>query len=361
MKDYDVIVIGGGPAGCYAALASATRGCRVAIFEEHLSIGWPRHDPGWLMQCAFTESIINFLGRRVPWIKVHEYHVIDAESSNVIEKSTLGGYLVRRDLLEKELAALCLKVGSELYIGIKVSKLIRKGRDVESIETNSTVIPRARARIFICADGIRSADNGFAVSEGICQRGKVRQGLSYLLANANVDKGVIEHFLSINPNLNYRCFWPHHNNTCFFDCPSSTVYKEIKEMQDNPISLKIRNAYPVEVNGYNIASSGKRGEYFQNIIRNNVIFIGNASGGSGNIHGMIQGRYAGIVAASAIKDKDTSEKKLAEYQDLVNSTLSKAPFFWFSAREDFGSFDNWFKKFEESTNRIEATELIDNI
>ena len=94
------------------------------------------------------------------------------------------------------------------------------------------------------------------------------------------------------------------------------------------------------------------------MVKNNVIFIGNASGGSGNIHGMIQGHFAGIIASSAIIDKDISEERLTQYENSVNKTLVKAPFFWFSAREDFGSFDNWFRKFEESTNEIKASELI---
>ncbi|MBW1802101.1 MAG: NAD(P)/FAD-dependent oxidoreductase, partial [Deltaproteobacteria bacterium] len=33
MADFDIIVIGGGPAGCYAGLTAAAKGCRVAIFE----------------------------------------------------------------------------------------------------------------------------------------------------------------------------------------------------------------------------------------------------------------------------------------------------------------------------------------
>jgi flavin-dependent dehydrogenase len=102
MSDFDVIVIGGGPAGCYAALSAATKGSRVAIFEEHGAIGWPRHDPGWLMESQFSKSVISAVGKTIPWNRVEEYKVCTAESGDLVGKSTLGGYLVRRDLLEKQ-------------------------------------------------------------------------------------------------------------------------------------------------------------------------------------------------------------------------------------------------------------------
>ena len=91
MSEFDVIVIGGGPAGCYAGLAAATKGCKVAIFEEHGAIGWPRHDPGWLMRSDFTKSVLSAVEKAVPWTKVDEYRVCRAESGDLVEKSALGG------------------------------------------------------------------------------------------------------------------------------------------------------------------------------------------------------------------------------------------------------------------------------
>ncbi len=93
------------------------------------------------------------------------------------------------------------------------------------------------------------------------------------------------------------------------------------------------------------------------MVRDNILFVGDASGGAGNIHGMIQGQFAGTVAASAIKEHDLSEARLSEYQDLIAGTLGKAPFFYFSAREDFGAFDEWFRQVEDASKGMEATEL----
>ena len=309
------------------------------------------------MESEFAKSIINAVGKEVLSTRMKEFRVYNAESGDLIEKSTSGGYLVRRDLLEKRIAALAMQAGASLYLRTKVTKLTRKEGKVEGVETNSDIIPRAKGKIFICADGIRSSSNGFAVSEGLCQKGEVQPGISYLLANADVSAGIVEHFLSSDPLLNYRCFWAHGNGLCYLSFPVSTAFHELRERRDNVIFRKIKNAYPLEISGYASASSGKGGEYFKNIVRDNIIFVGDASGGGGNIHGMIQGHFAGTVAASAIKDNDISGARLSEYQDLVVNTLGKTPFFWFSAREDFGSFNDWFREFEESTKGIKATEL----
>lgn len=207
MSEYDVIIIGGGPTGCYAALSAATNGLRVALFEEHGAIGWPRHDPGWLMETRFAASLIKTFGQRVPWTKVKEYRVLKPESGDLYETIVKGGYLIRRDLLEKEIASLAIRRGAEFHLKTKIMNIATLGGRAEAIETNSSIIPRASAQIIICADGIRSAGVGFAVKEGMCQKGDARGGVSYLLSNAEVTGGIIEHFISSDPLLHYRCFF----------------------------------------------------------------------------------------------------------------------------------------------------------
>ncbi|MDE7142519.1 MAG: FAD-dependent oxidoreductase, partial [Muribaculaceae bacterium] len=38
-NDYDIIVAGGGPAGCAAAIAAASRGCRTLLIEATGNLG----------------------------------------------------------------------------------------------------------------------------------------------------------------------------------------------------------------------------------------------------------------------------------------------------------------------------------
>jgi len=52
-KRYDVLIIGGGPAGCWSAQRLARAGLRAAVIEEHPVIGKPRHCTGIIGREAF--------------------------------------------------------------------------------------------------------------------------------------------------------------------------------------------------------------------------------------------------------------------------------------------------------------------
>ena len=53
--EFDVVIIGGGPAGLIAARDLAAAGARAVVLEEHASIGSPVHCTGVLGLDAFDE------------------------------------------------------------------------------------------------------------------------------------------------------------------------------------------------------------------------------------------------------------------------------------------------------------------
>ena len=65
IEGFDIIVIGAGPAGCYAAKTIAECGLRTLILEEHGTIGLPRHCSGWLIGAKFTDEIVDVIKDRI--------------------------------------------------------------------------------------------------------------------------------------------------------------------------------------------------------------------------------------------------------------------------------------------------------
>jgi len=61
LTDSDVVVVGAGPCGSFAAFAAAKLGADVVVYEEHKKIGVPAHCPGHL-----SLSGLRRLGLKLP-------------------------------------------------------------------------------------------------------------------------------------------------------------------------------------------------------------------------------------------------------------------------------------------------------
>ena len=113
--NYDVIVVGAGPAGSAAARECATRGLSVLCIEEHGTIGYPVQCAGLLSTAAFTEcrvpterSVLN----RVTGARV----ISGAGSELLIDAKETKAVVVDRGTLDREMAEAAAGAGAEFRL-----------------------------------------------------------------------------------------------------------------------------------------------------------------------------------------------------------------------------------------------------
>lgn len=162
--DYDVIVVGGGPAGCAVARDVAAAGFRVLVAEEHQQIGEPLQCAGLISERALALSGVTdgVVLHRLTGARVHAPggQLLDLQGERVYALA------VDRVRFDRELALQAEKSGAEVHTGARVAdiELVPGGVRVNIIyrsELRPGVVEisgakRLTCRLLVGADGHKS-------------------------------------------------------------------------------------------------------------------------------------------------------------------------------------------------------------
>ncbi len=117
--EYDVIVVGAGPAGAEAARAAARGGLRTLLVEEHPTVGVPSHCTGKLSHHAFAEFEIP------PTLALNAVSAAVFHSPGGvavrIRRETVDSYVVDRVAFDRWLAARAADAGAEVVAGVRIT------------------------------------------------------------------------------------------------------------------------------------------------------------------------------------------------------------------------------------------------
>ncbi len=153
--EYDVVVVGAGPAGSMAAKYAAREGVNVLMIEEHATIGQP-------VQCSGIISTRAYEGCEVPSLLTkHEIrgacvHAPDGRVLSIDGRRTMA-YVIDRRELDRAMAIEALHAGAAALVKTRYSGFRREGNDIVVNAINHGEPLAIRTRVLIGADGVQSA------------------------------------------------------------------------------------------------------------------------------------------------------------------------------------------------------------
>ncbi len=154
-SEYDVVIVGGGPAGLTAARAAAGAGVDVLLVETHREIGKP-------LLCAegiSVEGLSQVVEPDDDWIcsRITGIKLISPNGECLYMDHPEAGFTIDRTRFEPHLARMAVDAGAEIVTDCRADDPVRDNGRFTSISLFSEGARRdVRFRILIAADGVES-------------------------------------------------------------------------------------------------------------------------------------------------------------------------------------------------------------
>jgi digeranylgeranylglycerophospholipid reductase len=324
MNNYDIVVVGAGPAGCLAGKTAAEKGAAVLIVEEHLQIGLPNHCSGGfrILSGPNKEDLDAILGEIDPRVVLtrEKRRRIWSPSGKLYEytREEGSGYRLDRSSFDFELAKLAVRAGARIMLQTTVIDLIREDGFVRGVITNSKTLPKIHAKVVIAADGCLSQLKGIPKWEGMAYTDirVVPTILCDVSGVKDVEPGIDEFQLDPLAKRGWHHIVPLDKYSGNADFASMREFEQLKAGKW-VLSRKLRECSILKMRG--ASHVFPMGRMLPKKIKNGLILSGDACGLMGNSNALISGKLAGQAAATAIEMGDVSEEGLGIYDELMKT------------------------------------------
>jgi len=326
----DVIVIGGGPCGVFAAFNLAKHGVNVTVYEEHKEIGVPSHCAGHLsikgLKNLGFHSFPNGIVENVFYGAI--FHSPKGRSFS-IRFPKPATCVVNRALFDKYIAEMAKEVGVQFYLDSRVESLIVEHGFVKGISIlKGGKYNQKFAKIVIDAEGISSRILKLTGLSPLKNHALV-YGVQAEVDNVkNMTPDMVEIFLGNEYALGfYAWLIPKTDEKAKIGLATKTGNpKELlkKLMFTHPVaSKKLCNSRLLQTNFHCLTLGGPIPKAYTN----GFLAVGDVASqvkpttGGGVILGMTCARIAAEVALEALSANNFSAEFLSTYQERCDKIL----------------------------------------
>ena len=324
MESYDIVIVGGGPAGSSAAMTAAKAGLSVLMVEKRAEIGSPKRcgeglsksalermglekDDSWVCRTVLGASAYAPNGKKI-----------------TIDYKGPEGWVIERKVFDKWLAKKAVHAGAKVLAKTDAVSLIKEDGKVSGVTLESGGKKwDVHAKLVIAADGVESKMAREAGIDTTLRLVDVASGVQFEMAGVDIDPDRIElYFGNDVAPAGYAWIFPKGKNEANVGIgvrkpwSKKTALEYLNDFVESKPGLKKGSI--VEVNGGGVPV----GALMEDMVADNFMIVGDAAHQVNPIHGggiaesFVAGRMASQIASQAIRKGDTSKEALSEYNRI---------------------------------------------
>jgi digeranylgeranylglycerophospholipid reductase len=359
MRDVDVLVVGGGPAGCVAAWEAAAAGAgHVVLAERDRAIGAP-------VRCAEgvgSAGLREFLNPDgAPWVSRRISKVIfwSPDDTEVVLASDDVGYILDRTRFEPALADEAARAGAEIRIATEVVHLERRAGRWDATLRGPAGDETWSARVVIGADGVETMVGRWAGLDTRVAAREMESCAQYVVGNIGFDPDAI--CLHFGPGVapgGYAWIFPKGVGVANVGLGIVSLRSDGRNARQYLDDYIARHFPAGTVTGLTVGGV-IAGTTLKRTVTDGVLLAGDAAhmlnplSGGGIVTAMKAGRLAGRHAARAVRAGDTSAAALEAYHREWMKLLGNAHTLYHRLKEAIHGYDDaFFNKLARTVNDI---------
>ena len=195
--DHDAIVIGGGPAGLFAAIEIAKKRYDVRILEEHERFGEPDHCAGLLSASGVKRLGVNLPNEAVQNTVSGASIYSPSGHSITIERGKREAYVIDRRRFDAWLAERAVELGAEITTNTKASEFVKAELYNHRIRVKGDINTDLTSRAYVIAEGSRCRLSG-SIGIPTVQKSSKYPAFQYEVSGVDIDDEMVEMFYGRN-------------------------------------------------------------------------------------------------------------------------------------------------------------------